>query len=90
MKKQIEPKTITRKQLKEYVPYSDTHLRRLEAAGKFPKRIKIGAHRVVWMKDEIVKWLEEKIDRDRDVKTSATVFESLLTTLSNSINERRL
>ena len=30
---------LTRAQLKKYVPYSDTHLRRLEAKGLFPSRI---------------------------------------------------
>jgi prophage regulatory protein len=37
------------------------HLRRLEAAGKFPKRIKIGEHRVGWLADEIEAYIEAKI-----------------------------
>jgi len=58
-------KTLTRKQLKEYVPYCDTHLRRLEASGDFPKRIKIGRNRVVWLKDDVLNWLKTRVDESQ-------------------------
>ena len=67
-------KTLNREQLREYVPYSDTHLRRLEAAGKFPKRIKIGDHRVVWLKDEVIKWLEDRASESRVVGNMCVDF----------------
>jgi prophage regulatory protein len=42
------------------VPYSKMHIDRLEKAGQFPKRIKIGAGRVIWKQSEVVAWLESK------------------------------
>ena len=35
------------------IHYCDVHLRRLESAGKFPKRVKIGDNRVGWVEEEI-------------------------------------
>jgi len=47
------------------VPYSGMHLRRLEAAGKFPRRVKIGA-RVAWVETEVDEWLAAKVEaRDK-------------------------
>jgi prophage regulatory protein len=45
----------------ELIPYSQNHLRRLEAKGQFPKRIRIGENRVAWLKDEIDSWIEERV-----------------------------
>jgi predicted DNA-binding transcriptional regulator AlpA len=47
-------------ELQQLVPYSKVHLNRLEARGDFPKRIKLGAGRVVWKLSEIMAWLEAK------------------------------
>jgi predicted DNA-binding transcriptional regulator AlpA len=39
---------------KRGIPYSNTHLRRLEAAGRFPKRIRPGTGRLIlWDEQEI-------------------------------------
>ena len=43
------------------ISYSRPHLRRLEAAGKFPKRVYMGEGRVAWVESEIDAWLEEKL-----------------------------
>lgn len=43
------------------VPYSQNHIRRLEAAGIFPKRLRIGANRVAWLRDEVNAWLSSKL-----------------------------
>jgi prophage regulatory protein len=40
------------------IPYSDMHIWRLEKAGQFPQRIKIGEHRVGWALNEILDWIE--------------------------------
>ena len=40
------------------IPYSQNHLRRLEAKGQFPKRIRVGENRVAWLRDEIDSWIE--------------------------------
>ena len=50
-------------ELKKLVPYSRQHLRRLEQAGSFPKRINIGPRRVGWILSEIQDWIDIKADR---------------------------
>jgi len=42
------------------VPYSDVHIWRLEKANRFPKRIKLGEHRVGWDLGEILAWIETR------------------------------
>lgn len=39
---------------------SDPTIWRMEKAGKFPKRIKLGANSVGWLESEISEWLKEK------------------------------
>jgi prophage regulatory protein len=48
------------------IPYSDMHIWRLEQVGQFPRRIKIGVHRVGWVLGEVIAWIEaRKALRDR-------------------------
>jgi prophage regulatory protein len=54
---------LSKRQVKELVLYSPQHVARLEAAGQFPKRVRLGANRVGWVEDEILGWLRERIDR---------------------------
>ena len=51
-------KLVSKKELKTIhgIPYSFTHIARLEKAGQFPKRILLGACRVAWYDDEIEDW----------------------------------
>lgn len=42
------------------IPYSANHIRRLEAAGLFPKRVQIGANRVGWVRAEVEAWLNDR------------------------------
>lgn len=42
------------------VPFSDMHIWRLEKAGKFPRRIKLGERRVGWDLDEVIAWIEAR------------------------------
>ena len=44
------------------VPYSRAHLYRLEDLGEFPKRKRIGANRVAWVRAEIEQWLSERLE----------------------------
>jgi prophage regulatory protein len=43
------------KQLKteKSIPFSRMHVDRLEKAGKFPKRVRLGEHTVAWVEEEI-------------------------------------
>ncbi len=48
---------INSKQITEIVPYTLFHLSRLEAVGKFPKRIRLGAGRIAWSLREVEEWI---------------------------------
>ena len=53
------------KQVREVVLYSRAHIDRLETAGLFPKRVRLGQGRVGWVDSEIQDWLKRKIaERD--------------------------
>jgi prophage regulatory protein len=47
------------------ITYSKPHLWRLEKAGKFPKRVPIGAGRYAYVEAEIDRWIEARV-RERD------------------------
>ena len=55
-------KLLSKRQLKELVLYSPQHIARLEKAGEFPKRVKLGNNRVGWIEQEILDWLQTRID----------------------------
>ncbi len=50
--------------------FCNQHLIRLEKAGAFPRRLRIGGQRVAWLADEIDSWLAQKI-AERDPGTEA-------------------
>jgi len=52
---------IGKKELRTIVLYSIQHITRLEQAGKFPKRIRLGENRVAWDSDEIQAWMAQKL-----------------------------
>jgi len=56
-------KLVSKKELKSVygVPYCPAHIARLEAAGHFPKRVKLGACRVAWVAEEVEAWIDERI-----------------------------
>lgn len=56
-------KIIGWKQLKEMQPFSRTHVLRLEQAGRFPKRVRLGENRVGWVLSEVEDWLKSMADR---------------------------
>lgn len=62
---------LSKRQLRELVLYSPQHIARLEAAGKFPKRVQLGQCRVGWVEQEVLDWLQERI-RSRDITTDAS------------------
>lgn len=41
------------------IDYSREHIRRLERAGRFPKRIQLGDNSVAWIEAEIDAWLAD-------------------------------
>ena len=54
---------ISKRELKELVLYSPQHIARLERAEKFPKRVRLGPNRMGWVLDEILDWLQERLER---------------------------
>jgi prophage regulatory protein len=54
---------LSKRQVKELVLYSPQHIARLEQAGQFPKRVQLGLSRVGWVEDEVLDWLQKRIDR---------------------------
>ena len=56
-------KLVSKKELKTTcgIPYSPQHIARLEAAGQFPKRIRLGQNRVAWLLAEVEEWLDVRI-----------------------------
>ena len=59
---------IDKKELVSLVKYSSQHIARLEKAGQFPKRVRLGQNRVAWLLSEVEEWIEERIAlRDREI-----------------------
>ncbi len=62
---------LSKRQVKELVLYSPQHIARLEKAGQFPKRVQLGPSRVGWVEDEVLDWLQQRLEaRDRPVRHS--------------------
>lgn len=58
-------KLLSKKQLRELVLYSPQHIQRLEDAGRFPKRVRLGddpRSRVGWIEQEVLDWLQSRIE----------------------------
>jgi predicted DNA-binding transcriptional regulator AlpA len=58
----IKPDFMMSDEVEARVPYSRAHLYRLEDQGEFPKRKRIGANRVAWVRAEIERWLAERME----------------------------
>ncbi len=48
-------------ELTALVPYSPQHIRRLEYADQFPRRVRLGANRVGWVREEVEGWINARI-----------------------------
>ena len=58
----IVMRILSKRQVKELVLYSPQHIARLEKAGKFPKRVRLGLNRVGWVEEEVLDWLQRRLD----------------------------
>lgn len=63
----MKQRMVRKPELFTTVALSDATIWRLEKAGRFPKRIKLGGNSVGWLESEVVEWLEKKAG-DRDAK----------------------
>ena len=60
---QYQKQLVSKKELKSVcgIPYSAQHIARLEEAGQFPKRIRLGQNRVAWLLSEVEAWVDERL-----------------------------
>ncbi|OAN48447.1 AlpA family transcriptional regulator [Paramagnetospirillum marisnigri] len=72
---QYEKRLVSKKELKSVcgIPYTPQHIGRLEAAGKFPKRVNLGPDRVAWVMSEVDVWVSECI-AERDTPSHETSY----------------
>ena len=60
-----DDRIVTAPERREMIPYSDQHVGRLEKAGQFPKRIRLGENRIGWSLHELLDWIDNrKAERD--------------------------
>ena len=52
-------KLIRKPALIDKIQLSDVSIYRLEKAGKFPKRLRLGANSVAWIESEIDEWIKK-------------------------------
>jgi prophage regulatory protein len=57
-------------QLRQMQPYSRQHIMRLEKAGAFPRRVRLGPARVAWVYEEIVQHLQALAAQRQPTDTS--------------------
>ncbi len=55
----MKPHFYTRKDVLAITRYSRSTIDRLEAKGKFPKRLSPSVNRIFWIASEVDKWCEE-------------------------------
>ncbi len=61
---------LSKRQVKELVTYSFAHTARLEADGKFPKRVRLGSGRVAYVESEVQDWMASRV-AERDGHTGS-------------------
>ncbi|MGN6147719.1 MAG: helix-turn-helix transcriptional regulator [Rhizomicrobium sp.] len=61
---------LSKKQVREMVLYSFAHIDRLEKAGKFPIRVRLGQGRVGYVREEIEAWVRARIAERDEALTS--------------------
>jgi len=64
----IVMRILSKRQLKELVLYSPQHVARLEKLGQFPKRVQLGPNRVGWVEEEVLDWLQRRLDGREEPK----------------------
>lgn len=56
-------KFLSKKQVRERISLSFASIDRMEANGTFPRRVRLGQLRVVWVEDEIEDWMRQAIEK---------------------------
>jgi prophage regulatory protein len=60
---EFKKRLVSKKELRSIcgIPYCPAHIARLEKAGKFPKRIRLGQNRVAWLLSEVEAWIDARL-----------------------------
>jgi|GEM_PF-1919113 len=70
---------LSKKQLLELVPNSNTHILRLENGNKVPRRIKPDGRpnsKSFWVREEVERWTQDQIaKRDSSANASSPLFQ---------------
>jgi prophage regulatory protein len=61
LKSKTPRRLIRKSEVLRRVPYSHTTLWRLERAGKFPQRVRLGDQAIAWFEDEVDAWIASRI-----------------------------
>jgi len=61
---------IDKKELTKLVKYSPQHIARLEKAGQFPQRLRLGQNRVAWLLSEVEEWIDKRLERRATVNAA--------------------
>ncbi len=56
-------KFLRKQQTADRVGYSPSHLMRLVREGKFPQPVPLGPNAVVFVEDEVLEWMQERVDK---------------------------
>jgi len=80
---------IRHAELLKIVPLGRHQIRRLEKAGKFPKRFKLSDNTVAWVRSEVEDWLRERIGRPITVSGQVAPPDSPETPKSPKASVRR-
>lgn len=59
---EVKPELMLAGEVAKRIPHSPNHIRRLENAGQFPKRIRLGANRVCWVRAEVEQWINDRME----------------------------
>lgn len=63
-------KLLSKTEVRSKVLYCPAHIARLEAAGQFPRRVRLGVGRVGWVETEVDDWIKQRI-AERDAHTGS-------------------
>lgn len=47
-------------EVRRRVPYCQSAVRKMEAAGQFPRRVALGPRAVAWLESEIAEWIAQR------------------------------
>lgn len=76
----MSDRLVGKKELRTLVLYSDAHIARMEADGRFPKRLRLGNGprcRVGWLFSEVMAWLQQQTAK-RDALRQPTLSQEVV------------